>query len=119
MGMSCDARPTLGHLNHQRLVPERRTPGPTLTKRGRGTRWFFSFARVGRQDTTVEILRRVSQSPSDWETVAPQYDNAFFCAKGHVIASTTSPPLAAPAMEQRLDDLQAPGKKGKPKTQVP
>jgi hypothetical protein len=49
-------------------------PRPTFRNRGWGIRRIFGFARAVRQDAWVEILRRVSQSLGDWETVAPQDD---------------------------------------------
>jgi hypothetical protein len=33
----------------------------------------------GRQDAWVEVLRRVSRSPGDWETVAPQDEKGKRC----------------------------------------
>jgi hypothetical protein len=45
------------------------TPRPTLTNRGWGASGFL--------DALVEILRRVSQSPGDWEAGTPQDDKVI------------------------------------------
>jgi hypothetical protein len=46
--------------------------------KGWGTRM---MVMLWRQDAGVEVLRRISQSPGDWETGAPQDDSGIFLAR--------------------------------------